>query len=126
MAKQRQSKKNPVKNHEPLPPAEEVIAPVSEVATTEETPVEIHSQEEIKKDAVVSVNVGGVVVTPPDKLLVDKKLFYETMSALVKGYTHGFTAGPAISKFTKMQGAKDRKEELALWDECQKYLKEHK
>ncbi len=63
---------------------------------------------------------------PSDKLLVDKKLFFEIWSALGKGFTHGLTMSPAISRFAKALGAKDQKEEYRLWEECLAYLKENK
>lgn len=137
--------KSPEKQPEPKS-AEPV--PVENVVPTEETPVEFHPAPKDtdfidwspildKMNVEVARNLIDVLqqkypelkpilqftTIPSDMILVNKKLFFETMSALVKGYTHGFTSGPAISKFAKMLGAKDRKEELALWDESQKYLK---
>lgn len=135
--KPRQSKKNQ------LPKVEQKVddLPVENMpAPMPEAPIEFHPPGddaltiEQAKEVIARLYelfpelkpIVQVVQLPTDMIPVNKKLFFEAMSALGKGFTYGFTNAPAISKFAKILGAKDRKEELGLWDECQKFLKENK
>ena len=64
----------------------------------------------------------NVAILPPDKLLVDKRKFYEMFSALVKGYHGRYINKAGMSLIAKVLGAKTTKEEYAEWDKCCKFL----
>jgi len=93
-------------------------------STTPEPPSEQPKQEfsipEIKQEEKVSTFTLNI---PEDKLLVDKRLFYEAMVAMVHGHTHGWIHASAMQRFSKMVGIEDYEKQKEFFTEVSKIVR---
>ena len=66
------------------------------------------------------------LVVPEDQLLVNKRLFFELFSSMVRGQYIRYLNVAGMSRIATIMGAKDRIEEKKCFAECEQYLKQHK
>jgi len=90
----------------------------------DETPV--GQEAEIRVDGAGTHFEVVMPSVPPDKLLVDKRLFFELFSAMVRGQYIRYNSVAGMSRIAKIMGAKDHTSEKKAYAECETYLKNHK